>query len=103
MDHLVHLSGLGFPQGRALQAALGRSFPQFTINWPRISPPGFWAVWMLTYHLPAMRSATCAAVKVAEPSAGLATLGNGTTTPAFAPGIAGPWMCPAVAGPVRPE
>src|SRR3984893_1503494 len=73
-------------------------------SWPRISPPLFASVWILTYHFPASSCAICASVNVAEPLIGLARLPvNGTTTPAFAPGSAGPWICAAVAEPLRPE
>ena len=35
---------------------------------PRISPAGNLAVWTLTYHLPASKSAACCGVSVARPS-----------------------------------
>jgi len=57
----------------------------------------------LAYHLPAVRSAICAGVSVAWPSAGFIASGIGTTTPALAPGNAGPWKWAADAGPVSPE
>src|SRR5450432_3146012 len=74
------------------------------LTWPRNSPPGFAAVCRLTYHRPAFRSATCAGVSVAVPVIGLEIgPGKGTTTPALAPGMAGPWKWPAVTGPLVPE
>jgi hypothetical protein len=53
--------------------------------------------------LPDIRSSICAGESFASPSDGLAALGNGTTTPAFTPGIAGPWKWAIVAGPERSE
>src|SRR5215471_9528011 len=71
---------------------------------PRISPGLLASVWILTYHFPASSCAICASVNVAEPLIGLARLPlNGTTIPALAPGSAGPWICAAVTGPLRPE
>src|SRR5688572_28966887 len=58
---------------------------------------------MLTYQRPAARSPYCADVSVACPTIGFAlAFVNGITTPALAPGPAGPWMWPAVAAPERP-
>src|SRR5207302_10906555 len=63
----------------------------YFVTWPRISPPRWSAVWTLAYHFPAMRSAACASVRVAEPFAGLVgLLPIRTATPAFLPGSAGP-------------
>lgn len=73
-------------------------------TWPRISPPGYWAVWTLKYHMPASSSASCASVSVAVPAMGLASApSTGTTGGAFSPGEAGPWKCAAVASPDRPS
>src|SRR6516164_631455 len=77
--------------------------PDHFITWPRISPPLWASVWMLTYHLPAMRSAAWASVRSAEPWNGLELAVIGMATPAFLPGSAGPWKWPAVALPLRPE
>ena len=35
------------------------------VTWPRISPGAFFAVWTFTYHMPVVRSLTCASVRVA--------------------------------------
>src|SRR5262249_56864185 len=59
---------------------------------PRISPPRFAMVCTLTYQRPAMRSAACASVSVAEPLAGLmGLLAIRIATGAFLPTSAGPW------------
>src|ERR1700728_649876 len=65
------------------------------VSWPRTSPPLLASVWMLTYQLPAVRSAAWASVSVADPSNGLALDLIGTATPAFLPAAAGPWKCAA--------
>src|SRR6185312_3087 len=88
----------------AARLMFGRSRPcgYCFVIWPRISPPGCSLVWTLAYHLPAMRSDSCWSVSVAVPLCGLVGLvPHGTTTPALAPGAAGPWKCAAVAGPLR--
>src|SRR6516164_3647892 len=78
--------------------------PDHFITWPRSSPPLWASVWMLTYHLPARRSAAWASVRSALPLKVLDLASViGTTTPAFLPGSAGPWKWPAVAGPLSPE
>src|ERR1035441_10885155 len=78
----------------------GRSY----LTWPRISPPGLAAVCRLTYQRPLLTCSTCAAVSAIKPVIGLASgPANGTTTPALAPGMDGPWKWPAVTGAVTPE
>src|SRR4051812_35716479 len=62
----------------------------YFIIWPRSSPPGFAAVWMFAYHLPASRSAAWLSVSVAFPLIGLSTVLNGSTMPAFFPASTGP-------------
>ena len=58
---------------------------------PRISPPLFFSVWMLKYHLPATRSAACASVRVASPLMGLAATSLAPrATPALDLASAGP-------------
>jgi len=93
---------------RAIMPVLGSYMAFFifviivAVTWPRISPPGLAAVCMLTYHLPACRSAACASVKVASPLIGDLVTVIGSPTPALAPASAGPWKWAATASPVRP-
>ena len=68
-------------------------------SWPRISPLPTAAVWTLTYRLPAVKSAICAAVSAAALSGTTQTLeptapARGTRTPPFTPRAPG-WMCAA--------
>ena len=54
--------------------------------------------------LPGFEIGMCASDGVAEPFIGLTRSPlNGTRTPAFAPGAAGPWIWAAVAGPPSPD
>lgn len=74
------------------------------VSWPRISPPGLAAVWMFTYHRPALRSPIWLSVMADEPLIGLANGGvSGMATPAALPTGAGPWKWAMVGAPERPE
>src|SRR5579871_5159945 len=75
-----------------------------SVTCPRISPPGFAAVWMLKYHWPASRSLIWSSVSVALPFIGLArsAFGTGSTGGPEAP-TPPLWKWAATAGPVRPE
>src|ERR1700675_4810945 len=87
-----------------LTIVLWRLFRIYLVTWPRISPPLLAAVWMLKYHLPAIRSEAWASVSVASPSNGLFAVVSektGICTAALLPGSAGPWKWAAVAGPVE--
>src|SRR6185369_13307547 len=73
------------------------------ISWPRISPPGLFAVATLTYQRPASRSSICDCDSVTTPlSVALPVTGMVAATAPFSPGIAGPWNDAPVGGPVRP-
>ena len=73
------------------QAKKGKSTQGAGSTCPRTSPPACAAVCRFTYHLPASRSAACAALIVAEPLKGLSSgAANGCTTGAFFPTSAGP-------------
>src|SRR5262245_65506759 len=77
--------------------------PPPRLIWPRISPPGFAAVWTLTYMLPAIRSRRWAGVSATVPVAVVPTklAVIGIVTGPFTP-IAPVWKWAAVIAPVSP-
>jgi hypothetical protein len=79
-------------------------FPYFTgSNWPRTAPLGLFLVCTLTYHRPAVSCCSCSGVSFAVAWVGLlGALPRGTTTPAFFPASAGPWICAAVTSLLKP-